>query len=379
MISQESQNLEIRPSRVHVWIRKMSESKVEESSAEEETANKPEYARSSSFARSFFTAGTDHPALDLTMEASDADDKSLSDNIPVSRARRAGRLRSSVRHLFASGKRKSHSSRGSYSSRSMEGPSQELGDDDDQPRLQSDEQDAAAMPPPLPQIEARQMSWYQDALEQGISEENLEMLLSATDLSDPATKGPSLVFTTSGGPLELAASLYNESDSSFVSSPEGFDSDDVLEQFRIMAFMESKRLFRDRTGGLDLDELREKQKERDGKTFTIDVSPPPRPPLPDFSDIPFQKSSPPNPLLSNPLPRRTCFRTGREEPHLQIGKVVEPDRLAFQVECLGCKQRLSVSHWAYLVKCAECSTVSPVTPVASEGVSVQADVVAVLR
>lgn len=166
-----------------------------------------------------------------------------------------------------------------------------------------------------------------------------------------------------GGADELNAMLQE------VSMAGNQDEDEVLEQYRIMAHVEASIRVKENTG-FDMSEYEKRRKLHPEQTKLdyFDKSRKPKQILPDAKDISggsgggmMRAEEPP---LPPPRPnRRYLEQRAPLTPDLVDGEVAKGSvPFGFlSVKCLGCKTALKVNMFATLVRCSECSTVSPVT------------------
>lgn len=259
--------------------------------------------RQSSFAREFFEAGGDHPALSY----------SISVDSPPAVAATAGAAAAAA-----------VSSSPSNSVRRR--------------RLSHETEVVSAHNLPRPELAQRKESWFQDALTQGgMTEENMESWLQSSTAKPLQTGGTSLV------------------------SPEdGLTDDEVVEQYRILALHEARQIVKDKLG-VDVDELRERIEVRKkiSDEEIVQVQGPDILLEDENSDEPYVVSiqaTPPPTLEWNP-----SQRLRPREPQLQVGR--KDGVHGVKVKCLGCRQELRVTRSATLVSCPDCSTVGPATAV----------------
>ena len=286
----------------------------------------PTKDRQTSFAREFFSAGTDPSVLNMMAEIDEEDgeeEEILPDSVVIPRSRPMGR-RASTRSLMRSSVTR-------MSSRSL---------------LQNHMSGGFSHVPPPPAMEgdtpksteskefrraSRQPSWYREMLEAGYSKEDLAAIVDPDAMADD----------------ELGEDSQRKA------------NDEMLaEQYRFFALIEAKKRVQENLG-YDPEERRQHMKQ----------SPPPaerpRPcPLPTLK-TPYWKptqefpySVPPKeiPLYSERFIRQRIPR----QPELQTGEVgntAGPGQML--VRCLGCKNNLRVSTQASLVVCEQCSIVCP--------------------
>jgi hypothetical protein len=149
------------------------------------------------------------------------------------------------------------------------------------------------------------------------------------------------------------------------------DEDEVLEQYRIMAHVEASIRVKDNTG-FDMAEYEKRRKlhPEPTKLDYFDGSRKPKVILPQPKVLSGSSGSsgmmkPDEPPLPVPRPnRRYLEQKGHLVPDLCDGVAVRgagiPDGNV-ATRCLGCKTQLRTNMLATLVKCPECSTVSPAT------------------
>ena len=198
---------------------------------------------------------------------------------------------------------------------------------------------ASTMPLHRSDPTARRQSWYQDALRQGLSREQIADLFGLHD--DEVDE--------SSDQLETNQEL-----------PE-YCNDKVMDQHRILALHEARRLVQGRIG-------------------SIEVARPPIPPSPQTSvriNFPVPK---PEPVLYIPEPLGTIKSTSFPPKRLELPKPRPPPPMVsflpgrfvneqdvvsgypdVRVLCQGCGKYLAVGYLAILVKCPGCSQLSPTT------------------
>jgi hypothetical protein len=145
------------------------------------------------------------------------------------------------------------------------------------------------------------------------------------------------------------------------------EDDEKLEQFRIMAHIEATIRVKDNTG-FDMAEYEKQRKlnPEPNKLNYFDGIRKPKAILPDPKAFPSRtKMEAEEPPLPPPRPNKMYLeRRSLLMPDLRDGftfagrSIPEGDCV---VRCLGCKIQLRVNMFATLVKCPDCSTVSPVT------------------
>lgn len=182
----------------------------------------------------------------------------------------------------------------------------------------------------------RANSWYIDALrQQGGTTANLDEILGAS---------------TNGS--------------------DGFDDEEVLEQYRIMAQHEANLRVKENTG-FDMAEYEKRRKlqgdEPKDKKGLYGGGKKPKTRLPEAKKISSSTSAPkpeepplPKPKLNSRFKEQSVTRV----PELCSGVVVRGSSSSTPadehvVRCLGCKSQLRVKILATLVSCPECNTVSP--------------------
>ncbi|KAL3944578.1 MAG: hypothetical protein SGBAC_001344 [Bacillariaceae sp.] len=148
------------------------------------------------------------------------------------------------------------------------------------------------------------------------------------------------------------------------------DEDEVLEQYRIMAHVEASIRVKENTG-FDMSEYEKRRKlhPEQNKLDYFDKSRKPKQILPDAKNMSAGGGSSTMRAEEPPLPpprpnQRYLEQRAPLTPDLvdgvpaRGGSVPQP---FVSVKCLGCKIALKVNMFATLVRCSECSTVSPVT------------------
>ena len=186
----------------------------------------------------------------------------------------------------------------------------------------------------------RHNSWYVEALQQGGENVNLEEILGAS--------------TTSPG------------------NNDGFDDEEVLEQYRIMAQHEANLRVKENTG-FDMADYEKRRKMQGnepvnkkalyggGKKSKIRLPDPKKIIGPASGSAPKPEEPPlPTPKLNTRFQKQKHLRV----PEMCAGMKFEHGSVLNQseehaVRCLGCKIRLRVKLLATLVSCPECNTVSP--------------------
>eukprot|EP00526_Cylindrotheca_closterium_P001225 CAMPEP_0113627114 /NCGR_PEP_ID=MMETSP0017_2-20120614/14034_1 /TAXON_ID=2856 /ORGANISM="Cylindrotheca closterium" /LENGTH=240 /DNA_ID=CAMNT_0000537341 /DNA_START=59 /DNA_END=781 /DNA_ORIENTATION=- /assembly_acc=CAM_ASM_000147 len=148
------------------------------------------------------------------------------------------------------------------------------------------------------------------------------------------------------------------------------DEDEVLEQYRIMAHVEASIRVKENTG-FEMSEYEKKRKlhPEQNKLDYFDKSRKPKQILPDAKNMSAGGSSgmmrAEEPPLPPPRPnRRYLEQKAPLTPDLVDGVAARGLNIPFgfvSVKCLGCKTSLKVNMFGTLVRCSECSTVSPVT------------------
>lgn len=179
-------------------------------------------------------------------------------------------------------------------------------------------------------------SWYNDVLNQGGTEE-LNAILQASE-----------------------GAAHNNS-----------DEDEVLEQYRIMAHVEASIRVKDNTG-FDMADYEKKRKlhPEANKLDYFDGNRKPKSILPEQKILTggggaASSMRPDEPPLPAPRPnRRYTEQKAPLVPDLCDGVAVRGSAIPegdVAVRCLGCKTQLRTSMLATLVRCPDCSTVSPAT------------------
>lgn len=149
------------------------------------------------------------------------------------------------------------------------------------------------------------------------------------------------------------------------------DEDEVLEQYRIMAHVEASIRVKENTG-FDMSEYEKRRKlhAEPNKLDYFDKSRKPKQILPDAKNMAASSGSgmmrAEEPPLPPPRPnRRYLEQKPPLTPDLVDGTVIRGGSSVpwgfVSVKCLGCKTQQKVNMFATLVRCSECSTVSPVT------------------
>ncbi|CAJ1957142.1 unnamed protein product [Cylindrotheca closterium] len=148
------------------------------------------------------------------------------------------------------------------------------------------------------------------------------------------------------------------------------DEEEVLEQYRIMAHVEASIRVKENTG-FDMSEYEKRRKlhPEQPKLDYFDKSRKPKQILPDAKDMSGVNSNGMMRAEEPPLPLPTPNRRYLEQrapltPDLVDGEPIRGGSIPtgfVSVKCLGCKIPLKVNMFATLMRCSECSTVSPVT------------------
>lgn len=144
------------------------------------------------------------------------------------------------------------------------------------------------------------------------------------------------------------------------------EEDEVLEQYRMMAHVEANIRVKDNTGfdPTEYEKKREMQPEIETEYYSGRNKPPMKLPEPRViggrSGLPRVAEPSLPPTRAN---LRFVTHKGPQVPELSIGVLLRgqtqvPDGEHI-VRCLGCKTKLKVSILATLVRCPDCSTVSP--------------------
>lgn len=273
---------------------------------------KPPIERSSSFARSFYR-GAENPGAQ-------------NNNFPVPKGRPMGRRQSS-RRTPGDGPPLSGSMQGAAAAAAALVPENEpLDDSYKQP----------------PETEGRANSWYMEALQQGNSPAELDNILG-----------------------KASAEETNQN-----SGFGGFDDEEVLEQYRIMAQHEANLRVKENTG-FDIAEYQKRRKlqgnEPTDKRGLYGGGKKPKIRLPEPRKF-LSSTATPKPE-EPPLPQPRLLHTKflkQEQPFVpelcpgvtvRGGSTVPHDEHI--VRCLGCRGQLRVKILATLVSCPDCNTVSP--------------------
>ena len=197
----------------------------------------------------------------------------------------------------------------------------------------------SACPGP-PERATRQPSWYQDMLEQGVSQEALAEIVGATDLLLEG-EGNDGTDTNAGDDGQTPV-----------------NDDLVAEQHRYLALIEAKKRVQERLG-YDPDERRQNAKPSPVVTETARPCPLPTLKPPRWTptkDFPYSVPPKEIPIFSERFIRPRMAR----QPELQKGVVAStagPGQML--VRCIGCNSNLCVNMQATLVICEKCSVVCP--------------------
>jgi len=259
----------------------------------------------SSFAQSFFQSGSD---LNDDQTSDDG-----SPNFPVPRSRPLTRRASTRRSLIL--RRSTSDSLSTNAAEAAAAVAAEAFDSGDDERN----------------------SWYADALRQQ-SESEMDLKEFLTDVNDPDVV-------------------------------DGFGDKEVLEQYRIMAQCEARLRVKENIG-FDMDEYEETHKlsnsENTDKRELYGVTKKPKFRLPEPKrtcpeSTKLTTEAPPflPPRPDPKLVQQKCKRV----PELQTGTLSRGDAISpagqHTVRCLGCRSSLQVNQRASLVRCPECSVISP--------------------
>lgn len=287
--------------------------------------------RQTSFARAFFSAGTDPSVLNMMTEKIDeteeGEEEILPESVVIPPSRPMGRrtstrtlMRSSVTRMSSRSLMQNHMASGT---RPVPPPPAMEGDT---PKSSETKEFHRA---------SRQPSWYRELLEQGVSQEDLAAIVG----------DPDLVPEEDGADAQAKA------------------NDEMLaEQHRFLALIEAKKRVRERLG-YDPEERRREAKAAPSVTTN------PRPcPLPTLKaprwtpNKEFPYSVPPREVPVIPSGGERFIRQQRvpRQPELQkgeMGSTAGPGQML--VRCLGCKVNLRVNMQATLVLCENCSVVCP--------------------
>lgn len=279
-------------------------------------------SRKSSFARSFWHGAENGGGGGAAAAAAGGDGEEDGHSFPMPRSR--GR-RQSERNLF----------RQSLATSGLEAAAEAaIAFDEDEPNdLAYEAQEKAPA--------SRHNSWYVEALQQGGQNADLEEILGAT------TNNPG--------------------------NNDGFDDEEVLEQYRIMAQHEANLRVKENTG-FDMAEYEKRRKmqgnEPVNKKGLYGGGKKPKIRLPDPKKIAGTAggSAAPKPE-EPPLPTPKLNTRYQQQSHLRVPEMCPGVRYEHgsslnqsdehAVRCLGCKIKLRVKLLATLVSCPECSTVSP--------------------
>lgn len=334
------------------------------------------FARSSSFTRSFYEPNPDEEETDanvggeggttVTATAAAVATAAASNHAPPS-PHRTGR-RFSRRSMRAGSVRGDNS----FMAAAAAAAAAEVDDDDNDDR----DNDETLPPPPQPSSE-RQTSWYTDAvLQTEGTAQDLSAILGQFSLEDATGRGATTTAVNApvnDGPVT--------------------DNDEVLEQYKIMAHVEANIRVQD-NNGFDITEYEKRRKVQPENPMQIDYytgSKKPKPTVPGLRPLPrgmaltlmFQPQEPPSlgSVATSSSRSVTKRRTrgllveqrsflrlpaaGRPlVPELATGVVIHGSTQAIPegeqaVRCLGCKTNLRVNLLSSLVQCPECKTVSP--------------------
>jgi hypothetical protein len=251
-----------------------------------------------------------------------------------------------------------------------------------------------AAPPPPPDAAHRQASWYADALRSGMSERELA---AALGLPDPAVTESNVeddrrVLHRGGGGVGTPATADPDRDGDDQAS-DLFDSDEVLEQHRILAIHEARRLVEERLGKdfrepvrrgsrRRTDEEERLERERSKTQFPVSKPDPVVVPPDLFAD--FGKMIRSGDCLPKRIPPPKNMPVPPRQVNLATGRVVAAAAAAaaagggggdrsshdaadagnegeeeVRVKCRGCRKLLAVSYLAIFVECPECGARSP--------------------
>jgi hypothetical protein len=191
-----------------------------------------------------------------------------------------------------------------------------------------------------PESEGRANSWYREALQQGNSPAELDKII--------------------GKP---SAEEANES------AFGGFDDEEVLEQYRLMAQHEANLRVKENTG-FDIAEYEKRRKlqgnEPTDKRGLYGGGKKPKIRLPDPKKVVSSSATPKPEEPPLPPPRLNASFLKQQQPFVpelcpgvtvRGGATVPTDEHI--VRCLGCRGQLRVKILATLVSCPDCNTVSP--------------------
>lgn len=290
----------------------------------------PASDRQTSFARAFFSAGTDPSVLNMMTEIDEEvggeEEEILPDSVVIPRSRPMGRrastrtlMRSSVTRMSSRSLMQNHISAGvkpAPAAPAMEG-------DTVTPTTSEKKEFRRA---------SRQPSWYREMLEAGYSQEDLAAIVGDPDAV--------------------------EDDETGEESQRKANDEMLAEQHRFLALIEAKKRVQESLG-YDPEERRQQMKPPPPPVERTRPCPLPTLKAPHWKPTKeFPYSVPPKeiPIYSDRFTRQRVPR----QPELQTGEVghtAGPGRML--VRCLGCKSNLRVSTQATLVRCEQCSTVCP--------------------
>lgn len=289
------------------------------------------FPRQTSFARSFFSAGASTAAgIDFegpeggsaVPPVAEGEEAVLPSNVPVPRSRPSALMRR------ASSRTMRHSALSSSLMMDTRLASVEDGNEDDD----GDEAKIPTREEKSDQLQ-RQSSWYRDALKQGMSGEDIEAILGMVG-ADEDDVGDT------------------------------FQDEEVMEQYRIMTHHEARQRVKENLGSDVADYLESKR----GKPSAKKQEAPPKLNLPRMKlpkiNTDKRLLKPVDPTIPLPdLPKLPQERSKRHD-ELVMGEIVrsadvkqESDNIV--VRCLGCRSQLRVQESSTLVRCPDCSTVSP--------------------
>lgn len=286
----------------------------------------PAKDRQTSFAREFFSAGTDPSVLNMMTEIDEDGDEEeiIPDSVIIPPSRPMGRrassrslIRSSITRMSSRSLMQNHMSSGVKpvpAAPAMEG---------DTPKSSETKEFRRS---------SRQPSWYREMLEAGYSQEDLAAIVGDPDVTaDDAT----------GEDSQRKA------------------NDEMLaEQHRFLALIEAKKRVQENLG-YDPQERRQQMKPPPPPTERTRPCPLPTVKTPHWKptkDFPYSVPPKEIPIYSERFIRQRVPR----QPELQTGQVGNTAGSGqMLVRCLGCKNNLRVSTQATLVLCEQCSIVCP--------------------
>ena len=283
--------------------------------------------RQTSFARAFFSAGTDPAVLNMMEEIDEQEGEGeiLPESVVVPRSRPGGRRSSSRTLTTRMSSRSLMQSHMAGSTKAVAPPP---------PPMEGDTPKSSSPATKESQQLSRQPSWYRELLEQGVSQEDLAAIAGAIDADADEDTG-------------------DEADNQAKANDEM-----LAEQHRFLALIEAKKRVQERLG-YDPDERRKEAKADPPASSRTRPCPLPTLKVPRWTPTKeFPYSVPPKevPIYSERFIRQRVPR----QPELQkgeVGSTAGPGQML--VRCLGCKVNLRVNMEATLVLCENCSVVCP--------------------